>query len=257
MVRRMRPNLDMMHGPDNRAFKRSGVFMDRVHFNLQTLNLLEIPSPKTASVIRTCLIEGEDKPAARAGERRTAYDDCGIALGCRGACLSVGRRVRNISAMSASNGDRHMHATADNATAYQDHADAHDVENERRARTMLRKATYVASYITANHRSDVPTILEVGCGTVLFTKLLAGYFRRARITASDAFAPMLDIARERLGALSNITMVQYDAETAGPFAEPFDFVCGVDLIHHLNRPVQAMRCWRKIVKSSGRIVFFE
>lgn len=253
----MRPNLDMMHGPDNRAFKRSGVFMDRVHFNLQTLNLLEIPSPKTASVIRTCLIEGEDKPAARAGERRTAYDDCGIALGCRGACLSVGRRVRNISAMSASNGDRHMHATADNATAYQDHADAHDVENERRARTMLRKATYVASYITANHRSDVPTILEVGCGTVLFTKLLAGYFRRARITASDAFAPMLDIARERLGALSNITMVQYDAETAGPFAEPFDFVCGVDLIHHLNRPVQAMRCWRKIVKSSGRIVFFE
>jgi hypothetical protein len=63
--RRMRPNLDMMHGPDNRVFKRSGVFLDRAPFNLQTLNLLEIPSPKTASVIRTCLIEGEDKPAAR------------------------------------------------------------------------------------------------------------------------------------------------------------------------------------------------
>ena len=150
-----------------------------------------------------------------------------------------------------------MHATADNAAAYQDHADAYDVENEGRARTMLRKAAFIASYITTNHRSDALTILEVGCGTGLFTKLLAGHFPRARITASDAFAPMLDIARGRLSTLSNIALVQYDAETAGPFAEPLDFVCGVDLIHHLNRPVQAMRCWRKIVKPSGRIVFFE
>jgi SAM-dependent methyltransferase len=150
-----------------------------------------------------------------------------------------------------------MYATADNTAAYQDRADAYDVENEGRARTMLRKAAFIASYIAANHLSDAPIILEVGCGTGLFTKLLAGYFPRARITASDAFAPMLDIARERLSALSNIALVQYDAETAGPFAEPFDFLCGVDLIHHLNRPVQAMQCWRKIVKPSGRIVFFE
>jgi SAM-dependent methyltransferase len=145
-----------------------------------------------------------------------------------------------------------MHATAHNVVAYQDDADAYDVENEGRARTMLRKAAVIAPYITANHRSDA-----LGCGTRLFTKLLAGYLPRARITASDAFAPMLEIARDRLSAFSNIALVQYDVETAGPFAEPFDFVCGVDLIHHLNRPVQAMLCWRKIVKPSGRVVFFE
>lgn len=33
-----------------------------------------------------------------------------------------------------------MHTTADNAAVYQDHADAYDVEDERRARTMQRKA---------------------------------------------------------------------------------------------------------------------
>ena len=38
--RRMRPNLDMMHGPDNRVFKHSGVFLDRAPFNLQTQNVL-------------------------------------------------------------------------------------------------------------------------------------------------------------------------------------------------------------------------
>jgi Methyltransferase domain len=63
--RKMRPNLDMMHGPDNRVFKHSGVFLDRAPFNLQTQNVLEIPYPKSASVIRTCLIEGEDKLAVR------------------------------------------------------------------------------------------------------------------------------------------------------------------------------------------------
>ena len=131
------------------------------------------------------------------------------------------------------------------------------MENEGRARTMLRKAAFIATYISANHRDSAPTILEVGCGTGLFTKLLAEYFPRARITASDAFAPMLDIAGKRLSALSNIALVQYDAETDGAFAEPFDFICGVDIIHHLNRPVQAMRCWRKFVKPSGRLVFFE
>jgi SAM-dependent methyltransferase len=150
-----------------------------------------------------------------------------------------------------------MRTTANNAAAYRDHADAYDVENEGRARTMLRKAAFIATYISANHRDDAPIILEVGCGTGLFTKHLAGYFPRARITASDTFPPMLDIARKRLSALSNIALVKYDAETDGAFAEPFDFICGVDIIHHLNRPVRAMRCWRKFVKPGGRLVFFE
>jgi hypothetical protein len=62
--RGMRPNLDIMHGPDNRIFKRSGVFLEQAPFNLQTRSVLEIPCPATASVIRTCLIENKNKPAA-------------------------------------------------------------------------------------------------------------------------------------------------------------------------------------------------
>jgi hypothetical protein len=57
--RRMRPNLDIMHGPDNRLHKRSGVFLDRAPFSLQTQSILEIPCPEFSSVIRTCLIGGE------------------------------------------------------------------------------------------------------------------------------------------------------------------------------------------------------
>jgi SAM-dependent methyltransferase len=53
----MCPNLDIMHGPDNRLFQRSGVFLDRAPFNMRTQNVLEIPYPQTDSTIRTCLIE--------------------------------------------------------------------------------------------------------------------------------------------------------------------------------------------------------
>ena len=55
--RRMRPNVDIMHGPDNRLHKRSGVFLDKAPFCLETESVLEIPCPEFSSVIRTCLIE--------------------------------------------------------------------------------------------------------------------------------------------------------------------------------------------------------
>ncbi len=61
----MRPNLDIKHGPDNRLFRNSGVFLDRPPFNMQVLDVLEIPCPETSSIIRTCLIEGEGNRARR------------------------------------------------------------------------------------------------------------------------------------------------------------------------------------------------
>ena len=57
--RRTQPNLDTMHGPDNRLHKHSGVVLDRAPYSLQAQYVLEIPCPETSSVIRTCLIEGK------------------------------------------------------------------------------------------------------------------------------------------------------------------------------------------------------
>jgi hypothetical protein len=57
---RVRPNLDISHGPDTRIYKHSGVFLDRAPFNLQTENVLEVPCPELAAVIRTSLIERKD-----------------------------------------------------------------------------------------------------------------------------------------------------------------------------------------------------
>jgi SAM-dependent methyltransferase len=53
---RCRPNRDKPHGPDNRLYDRSGVYLDRPPFNQNAKSVLELrASPK--SVMRTSLIE--------------------------------------------------------------------------------------------------------------------------------------------------------------------------------------------------------
>jgi SAM-dependent methyltransferase len=53
-----RPNLDIAHGPDNRASDNSGVFLELPPFSFKTTPVLEIPIAGNQSVLRTVLVEG-------------------------------------------------------------------------------------------------------------------------------------------------------------------------------------------------------
>ena len=53
-----RPNLDIAHGPDNRASDNSGVFLDLPPFNFKTTTVLEMAIPGDLSVLRTVLVGG-------------------------------------------------------------------------------------------------------------------------------------------------------------------------------------------------------
>jgi SAM-dependent methyltransferase len=141
--------------------------------------------------------------------------------------------------------------------AYLERAGDYDVENEGKQRTMRKKAALIANAVEARTKGLPISILEVGCGTGLFTTLLATRFPNAHITATDAFAPMIEIAKQRLAAFPNVQLQHYDAEATGSFAERFDVVCGVDLIHHLNDPVAGLRSWRQVAAPGGSLVFFE
>lgn len=141
--------------------------------------------------------------------------------------------------------------------AYLDHAADYDVENEGKQRTMRKKAALVCGAIEARAEGRPISILEVGCGTGLFTTFLAKRFPAARITATDAYQPMLEIAGQRLAAYPNISLKRYDAGSAAPFKDRFDVICGVDLIHHLNDPIAGLRSWRELAAANGALVFFE
>jgi 2-polyprenyl-3-methyl-5-hydroxy-6-metoxy-1,4-benzoquinol methylase len=138
--------------------------------------------------------------------------------------------------------------------AYEKNATAYDAINDGRQRTMRKKARAVA---TALSQDFAGTILEVGCGTGLFTEHIAQLLPNAIITATDAFPAMLDLARPRLDRYRNVRLQQYDAEENLGSAEGFDAVIGCDIIHHIDEPVKAMMAWRLAVRSGGHMVFIE
>lgn len=142
-------------------------------------------------------------------------------------------------------------------TAYQQNAGAYDAQNERRQRTFEKKVELLTRLMAHSPHECKKTILEVGCGTGLFTGRLAEVLPNASITASDVYPAMLQFAQDRVGHRSNVRVVQYDAEEVLSEDERYDIVCGVDLIHHLDNPVKAMTNWLKCVKPGAALLFFE
>jgi SAM-dependent methyltransferase len=142
--------------------------------------------------------------------------------------------------------------------AQEDHfsvdAEARDAENEGKTRTYARKADLLSACL-----QGAPSVLEVGCGSGLFTGALARAMPASRITATDAFEPVLERARRRLDD-ARIRFLSFDAESnVGPeeLGGPFDAVCGVDIVHHLERPVEALASWRRLVRPGGQLALLE
>ena len=142
-------------------------------------------------------------------------------------------------------------------SAYLNRAEDYDAENEHKPRTMVKKARVLFATMKGHMNRTPQSILEIGCGTGLFTQELATQFPAASIVATDAYEPMLTIASRRLARFPNVRLAVYDAQTAGSFEERFEIICGVDLIHHLNDPVAALRNWRTLAAPGAGLVFFE
>jgi tRNA (cmo5U34)-methyltransferase len=85
-------------------------------------------------------------------------------------------------------------------------------------------------------------VLDLGAGTGLLSRLLLGAHPRARFVLIDGAAPMLDRAREALGAAVDAVHVQdlTDPLPAGPFSA----VVSALAIHHLDDAAKADLCAR-------------
>jgi len=151
---------------------------------------------------------------------------------------------------------RHTDHEKVQAQVYHDNASAYDEINAGKVRTCERKASMIADAIRAAFPGPV-RILEVGCGTGLFTARLARRLPQASFVATDCYEPMLDFAAKRLAEYPNIELRVQDAGEALPPGLEFDVVCGVDIIHHLADPATAMRHWRNAAHPNSRICFSE
>jgi ubiquinone/menaquinone biosynthesis C-methylase UbiE len=97
------------------------------------------------------------------------------------------------------------------------------------------------------------TVLELGCGTGVFTRYFAE--SRCELVAIDISPDLLERARSRLG-LSEVRLRVEDAEQLSFADATFDRVVGSSVLHHLDLQRALAEIYR-VLKPGGRMAFAE
>lgn len=95
-------------------------------------------------------------------------------------------------------------------------------------------------------------VLDVGSGTGALLAALAEREPAAVLSGVDASSAMLARAATKLGGRASLLEARADEL---PFEEgSFDLVVSTSVLHHLRRPLEALREWRRVLRTNGRLV---
>lgn len=102
--------------------------------------------------------------------------------------------------------------------------------------------------------STARKILELGCGTGLFTKYFASY--GGTLAACDVSPDLLEKARIRSREEKNVILFRADAEVLPFQSSAFDAVVGSSVLHHLDVPT-ALKEIQRVLRPGGWMGFAE
>ena len=98
-------------------------------------------------------------------------------------------------------------------------------------------------------------VIEFGCGTGYFTKLIV---KKARhVIATDLSDEMLEIARIQLKEFQNITIQKVNCEDTSFPSGRFDTVFMANLIHVLINPTKTLQESHQILKNGGLLLIVD
>lgn len=123
-------------------------------------------------------------------------------------------------------------------------------EDERFLQRLVRPGLFarreLARAVVASY--DRPRVLDVGCGSGRFGEfaLAAG---ASEYVGVDFAEPMLELARERLGALDNVRLVLGDFLTSD-LEGPFDVVVALGFFDYTDEPERYVRRTRELCEGS-------
>ncbi|MDQ6987692.1 MAG: malonyl-ACP O-methyltransferase BioC [Mariprofundaceae bacterium] len=145
------------------------------------------------------------------------------------------------------NSQRVKHAFGHSATTYDQHA----VLQREAADRLLAHLEYT--------KIKPQRVLDVGCGTGYFTRLLRQRFSRAYVTAVDIAPPMLAVARReqprRMPWSAKTVFAAADA-CALPFADAsFDLVASNLVMQCVGEPQQMLAEMRRVLAPGGLLLF--
>jgi len=110
-----------------------------------------------------------------------------------------------------------------------------------------------AKLITGIGTEEFKKILDIGCGTGNYTRLLRNKFGAAVIMAVDISGKMIEIARGKLQD-QNIEFVTADAETA-TLGQGFDLITSNVCFQWFANPEEAIVKYRNLLTDGGTILF--
>lgn len=102
-------------------------------------------------------------------------------------------------------------------------------------------------------------VLEVGCGTGAQTIILAGNSPEANFISVDISEASVKQVEEliRRENISNVQVQQADVFDLPFGKDTFDHIFVCFLLEHLDKPVQALGCLKKVLKPKGSIIVIE
>lgn len=102
---------------------------------------------------------------------------------------------------------------------------------------------------------DAWTVADLGCGTGAMAAILAPHVKR--VIGIDASDEMLDAARERNGATSNIEWRKGTLEALPISADSVNAATFMLVLHHLPSPAVALAEAGRILKPGGRVLIVD
>ncbi len=99
---------------------------------------------------------------------------------------------------------------------------------------------------------DTDTTLELGCGTGVYSALIANEVKN--LIATDMSTEMLKIARANLNQYENVKIRKEDCYAISYEDNTFDSIILANLIHIVSDPQAVLKECHRVLKKDGRII---
>ena len=126
--------------------------------------------------------------------------------------------------------------------------------DQRWSRYITKTLTFLKSWASVPPEA---TILDIGCGTGEFERLVLCEQPEQRMVGVDISGKMLELAQQKCQAYPNVTFCIASASRL-PFPDRnFDVVVSASALHYFDEPDVSLAEMRRVVKPGGSVVILD
>ncbi|MGQ8337045.1 class I SAM-dependent methyltransferase [Sunxiuqinia sp. A32] len=125
-------------------------------------------------------------------------------------------------------------------------------EFEEKQSAVVGKKVLSLAHVELSREQDSGYILELGCGTGLYTETLQPIAEK--VLATDFSDEMIELAKKKRGDLKNVVFEKADALNLHYEDESFDTVFMANLIHIIGNADRVIKESKRVLKKGGSLI---